>query len=534
MTWRLKDPQANESGKIKWEIVRWTRGKGLDIGCGPYKTYPHFIGVDNKLDEALFQITITPDIRVDSAEKLDIIASQSMDFVFSSHLLEHMLPETVGPTLKEWMRVIKNKGYLVLYLPDEDQYPKCKEESRGILKKEEGCNPDHKWNVNYDRIVEFMKGAGSWDLVDFQTRSQDREYSLFFVFQKVGSGHHFSFKNKVRPIKTCGVVRYGAFGDLIQTSSVLASLKKQGYHITLYTSPPGDVVVKNDPSIDEFHLQDRDQVPNHLLCEFWDWHKKKFDKWVQLSESVEGSLLALPGRTMHEWPPALRHKMLNFNYLEVMHQLAGVPYEANMRFYATEEEKRWARKERAKMGQFCIAWPVAGSSVHKTWGGLDNVIATLMLEFPQVHIVLMGNEAGKLLEQGWEKESRVHRTCGVWSIRQSLAFMDVCDMAIGPETGVMNAAAQLPYPKVVFLSHSTDENLTRDWENTHVLTSDNTVCPGRGKNEAPACHQLHYGWKHCKQTKDGLAQCMEDITVEYATKIIWHVIKWEMEKRGAA
>lgn len=521
MTWRKDDPPGNESAKIRWEIVKYTRGRGLDIGCGSWKQFPHFIGVDNKVDNQLFGQNITPDVTVETAEKLDVFASQSMDFVFSSHLLEHINPESVGACLKEWLRVIKNRGYLVLYLPDEDEYPKI---------GQPGANPDHKWNVNYVRLIDYMKTAGSWDLIDFQKRREDKEYSLYFVFQKVGSGQHFSYRSKTKPAKTCGLVRYGAFGDLVQTSSVLAALKKQGYHITLYTSPPGDAVVKNDPHIDEVHLQDKDQVPNHMLGDFWDWHKKKFDKWVQLSESVEGSMLALPGRSMHEWPPALRHKMLNRNYLEVMHEIAEVPYEPNMRFYATEEEKRWARKERSKMGQFCIAWPVAGSSVHKTWGGMDNIIASLMLDFPQVHVVLIGGEAGKILQQGWEKEPRVHLMCGKWSIRESLAFMDVADMAIGPETGAMNAAAQLPYPKVVFLSHSTDENLTRDWTQTHVLASDNTVCPGRGNNEAPACHQLHYGWKHCKKTSNSIAQCMEDITVEYAWKVIWHVVTWAMEK----
>lgn len=342
----------------------------------------------------------------------------------------------------------------------------------------------------------------------------------------------YSWKDP-KPQKTCGVVRYGAIGDNIQVSSVVAALKKQGYHVTMYCSPPGNEAILRDPNIDEFYIQDKDQVPNHRLQEFWDWHKKKYDKWVQLSESVEGALLTIPGRAPHTWPPALRHKMMNRNYVEFMHEIADVPYELKMRFFATEEEKRWARKERAKMGEFVIAWPLAGSSVHKTWGGLDNVIAALMLEFPKVHVVLMGGPSAKILEQGWEKEPRVHLRSGKWSIRESLAFMDVVDMAIGPETGMMNAAAILPYPKVVFLSHSTHENLTRDWENVHPLASDNTVCPGRGNNVAPACHQLHYGWDYCKKTANSVAQCQEDITIEHAYKVIWHAVTWELEKKAA-
>lgn len=525
MTWKNDDPQGNECGKIKWEIVKWTRGRGLDIGCGPRKTYPHFIGVDNRIDSALYNIPITPDVTVETAQKMDIFASGSMDFCLSSHLLEHMPYDRVALTLREWMRIIKHRGYLVLYLPDEDEYPKV---------GDEWANPDHKWNVNYEKVVDAMRGAGcGWDLIDFQKRKEDKEYSLYFVFQKVGGGNYFSWQ-KDKPKKTCGVVRYGAFGDLLQASSVLAGLKKQGYHITLYTSPPGDNVVKNDPSIDEFYLQDKDQVPNHLLGEFWAYHKKKYDKWVQLSESVEGSMLALPGRAMHEWPPALRHSFLNRNYLEIQHEIAGVPHDPQVRFYPTEDEKAWARKERNRMGEFVIAWSVNGSSVHKTWGGLDNIIAAILLDFPDTQFVLVGGEEGKLLEQGWENEKRVHLRCGKWSIRESLAFMQTVDVAIGPETGVMNSVSMLAYPKVVFLSHSTDENLTRDWVNTHVLESENTVCPGRGNNEAPACHQLHYGYAHCKRTENGVAQCQEDITPERAHRVIWHAIMSERERRGLA
>jgi predicted SAM-dependent methyltransferase len=125
MTWKASDPQCNESAKIKWEIVQYTRGLGVDLGCGPEKLYQHWIGIDNKKDESLFGIPIRSDIGIDSAERLAFFANGALDFVFSSHLLEHIEPERVTGALREWMRILKLKGYLVLYLPDEDQYPKC-------------------------------------------------------------------------------------------------------------------------------------------------------------------------------------------------------------------------------------------------------------------------------------------------------------------------------------------------------------------------------------------------------------------------
>jgi hypothetical protein len=68
--------------------------------------------------------------------------------------------------------------------------------------------------------------------------------------------------------------------------------------------------------------------------------------------------------------------------------------------------------------------------------------------------------------------------------------------------------------KLVFLSHSTHENLTRDWVNTTPLWSANTTCAGRGANAAPACHVLHYGWADCTRDEEtGTAQCQKDISV---------------------
>ena len=548
MVWKADDPQGNESGKIRWEIVRWTRGRGLDVGCGPNKAFPHMIGVDNGADIQLFGHQFKPDVWIDDAADLRLFGTESMDFVFSSHVLEHIPFDKVVKCLKEWLRVIKVNGYLVMYLPDETLYPKV---------GEPGANPDHKWNVSYKLLVELMEKAGHWDLVDWQRRDQGTEYSLFFVFQKKTKGHTFSC-TEPKPEKRAAVVRYGAFGDIVQASSVFKGLKDQGYHVTAYCSPPGSDVILHDPNVDEFYYQDKDQVPNHALGVFWDYHKQKYDKWVNLSESAEGTLLALPGRFLHGTPPQLRHKLANMNYLELQHDAAGIPHRPQVHFYATSDEKSWARTLREKMGNCTIVWSLAGSSVHKTWPFVDSIIAALLLEFPHLHVVLVGGPAAVLLEQGWFKvgddgqpirdeagrkvqvDPRVHPVSGDWSIRQTMAFSQVADIVIGPETGVLNAVSHEPNTKVVFLSHSSHENLTRDWDNTHVLWADRTHCPGRGANEAPACHQLHYGWDHCKNAlgddgkPSGIAQCQMDITPEAAHRVIWHVITEALKEHKAA
>lgn len=307
-----------------------------------------------------------------------------------------------------------------------------------------------------------------------------------------------------KPEKTCAVVRYGAFGDLIQASSLYPILKKQGYHITLYTTEGGNEIALNDPHIDKIIIQGTEQVPNLALPLFWKALKAKYDKFINLSESVEGTLLALEGRAPHGWPHALRHKMLNVNYNEFMHDLAGLPYEFSQKFYPTDFEKSWAVGEKKRIGGKVILWSLSGSAVHKTWPYLDNVIARLMMDNPEAKVVLVGDELCQLLEQGWENEPRVIRRSGKWSIRQSLAFAQVADIVVGPETGLMNAVGFEDMPKVIMLSHSSVENLTKHWKNTVSLEAKNTVCF--------PCHQMHYSFDFCFQDeKTGTARCQADI-----------------------
>lgn len=514
MTWSLENSKNDEASKIRWELVPYFRGQCLDIGCGPYRVFPHFIGVDNGDHWGHFD-----NVRVEDAEKLPLFASAQVDLAFSSHLLEHFEYEKVPSVLKEWMRVTKIGGYLILYLPDEDQYPKCGTEY---------ANKDHKWDVSYDKLIAVMeKLECGWDLVDYQVRSETDEYSLFFVFRKEpGRQHKYSFRN-AKPAKTAAVVRYGAIGDMIQTSSIFPALKEQGYHVTLYCqSGQGYETVKHDPHIDRFIVQEKDSVPPQFLGEFLKYTAKKYDKFINLSESVEVSLLAAPGRTAWYWPNEARAVHMDRNYLEWTHLIAGVPGPYRPKFYSTVEEKSWARKQKERFGSRNVLWSLAGSSGHKVWPHLDEIIDRIMRTYPDTHVVLVGDETCKLLEQGWgrfddekndlvETVSRVHLRSGKWSIRESMAFAEVANLIIGTETGLLNAAGSLETPKIITLSHSSPEMLTKHWRNTIALQQPKGVgCP-----KSP-CRQLHGAdntnpWADCPQHEEtGTALCQYEISPE--------------------
>jgi SAM-dependent methyltransferase len=128
------------------------------------KAFPHFIGVDNGHHWG----TAGADVAVKTCEDLSIFAGQSMDFVFSSHLLEHI--QDTKAALKEWWRVLKVGGRLVLYLPHKDLYPNC---------GTPGANPDHKHDFMPEDIEGIMKEIGGWDMLRNETRAETNEYSVF-------------------------------------------------------------------------------------------------------------------------------------------------------------------------------------------------------------------------------------------------------------------------------------------------------------------------------------------------------------------
>ena len=504
--WSIENSRNNEARKICWEFVPYFHGRILDIGAGPYPVFPHVTVLDNGDHWGVHGQGIAAD-----AQKLDMLASRSWDTVFSSHLLEHIPYDDVPATLREWCRVVRDDGHLCLYLPDEDQYPEVGHKH---------ANADHKWNVNFDRVIAAMEQVErGWDLIDYQVRSETDEYSLWFVFKlSKGREHKFSYRDP-KPEKTAAVVRYGAIGDQIMASSIFPGLKAQGFHVTVYCQDnDGYQAIKTDPNVDRFIIQGKDEVPPQFLGEFWNYTRKRYDKWINLCESVEATLLAAPGSTEWEWPNEVRAKYCDRNYLEFTHELAGVPPPYQPKFYSTESERAWARDKARSYGKRNILWSLAGSSGHKVWPWLDQMIARVMLEYPDTDVVLVGDESCQILEVGWENERRVHRQSGKWSIRESMAFAEVADLIIGTETGLLNAAGSMDAWKIITLSHSSPNMLTKWWKNVIPLEQPEGVgCERRWEANGGACRMLHGAsnrdpWEVCPQDQEtGTALCQVSI-----------------------
>jgi len=91
----------------------------LHVGCGPqYKS--EIKGFDNdNWKEIRFDIDekVNPDI-VGTLIDMSKVETGSVDAIFSSHNIEHVFPHEVPIVLKEFYRVLKDDGMVVLACPD--------------------------------------------------------------------------------------------------------------------------------------------------------------------------------------------------------------------------------------------------------------------------------------------------------------------------------------------------------------------------------------------------------------------------------
>lgn len=513
MTWRADGPQGNETGKIHDRIAPYVSGRGLDLGCGWWKLKVPKISPGDfclGVDGAYHGMAPDVDIHCD-VTNLDLFADESFDYVYSSHTLEDM--PYPGVVLKEWWRLIKPDGRLILYLPLakavakelglanwENFYP-----NRG----EPHANPHHEHDYSPQEIEVLVAACGPVEVLLSEVRGEGDEYSFLQVFRKLGTAN--SPKVVVRqPAKRALVVRYGAIGDIIQATPVFRQLKREGYHVTLNCTNYAKDILKHNPNVDEFMVQVKEYVENkgENLNNYWKAVGKGYDRFVNLTGSAEESLLTAD-KWVYKWSTDIRNKHPELDEASVLHNAlehcrkkAGDTnyYDQHLRYggydpttmpiedrrgelFFSDQEALMAHAFRARYAnRFVILWSLAGSSYHKIYPYFHLVLTELTAKNPDVLIVSVGDSECRLLERA--PSTRYFPRSGIWELRTSMLMTKWVDLVVGPETGILNAAGCFDTPKITLLSHSKHENLCSLWENDYCLAPQGAFCY--------PCHTLHY------------------------------------------
>lgn len=117
---------------------QYCNGIGIDIGAG-YWPLPGALPVDNQRGPGVEHI-------------ISDFEENSLDYVFSSHCLEHIEESQWREALLEWISKLKNNGILFLYLP----HPECEIWHPGTP----FVGDSHKWIPTPQVIKDFLTANG--------------------------------------------------------------------------------------------------------------------------------------------------------------------------------------------------------------------------------------------------------------------------------------------------------------------------------------------------------------------------------------
>lgn len=172
--------QISETSVFRHLFVDYCQGNGIDLGYGGDPIVPSAITVD--LPNQYANVGTLPRNLSGDARDLYWFNDEVLSWVFSSHLLEDF--ENTEEVLREWLRVIKPGGYLLLLLPEQRVYVEC---------CRNGCyppNPNHKkadFGIAY--VKEVLQKIGvpvikDWTAEELSSQTGKPEYNFAIIARK--------------------------------------------------------------------------------------------------------------------------------------------------------------------------------------------------------------------------------------------------------------------------------------------------------------------------------------------------------------
>ncbi len=108
----------SETAKCRERLQGYCTGIGIDLGFGGDPITSQALCFD--LPSPYANVGMHRQHFAGDARDLSVFMPDAFDFVFSSHLLEDF--EDTEMVLREWVRVLKPGGNLIIYCPDEIIY----------------------------------------------------------------------------------------------------------------------------------------------------------------------------------------------------------------------------------------------------------------------------------------------------------------------------------------------------------------------------------------------------------------------------
>jgi len=211
---RMRDPNF---------INKYFVGVGLDIGG-----LPDPLSIYQELFCQMGDVR-TWDWDDGDAQYLKSLGNDAVDFVHSSHCLEHLVDPFIG--LKNWMRVTKPGGYIIVTVPDEDLYeqgewpPTFNKDHKNSFT----INKNTSWCDKSVNVIDLLTSLGdSADIIKIELLTSSYRYELP------------RYDQTLTPVAECGIEfiirkrQIGEMGDISLRNPAIEVTENMRIHLNQY------------------------------------------------------------------------------------------------------------------------------------------------------------------------------------------------------------------------------------------------------------------------------------------------------------
>lgn len=174
---------TSETSKYRHITATFCMGDGVDIGSSGDPVVPHAIQVDLETPYCPLIGDYPIHLRLDGAREITkVFKPGSLDFIYSSHLLEDFTSIEQEVIVLDWMSLIRAGGYLVILLPDKERWQRALAAGQppNDAHKHEGT-PGELTRVVLHNAAYLHEG---WEIV-MDACPDDNDYGIVFIAKKV-------------------------------------------------------------------------------------------------------------------------------------------------------------------------------------------------------------------------------------------------------------------------------------------------------------------------------------------------------------
>jgi SAM-dependent methyltransferase len=166
----------SETSKHRHLCLEYCKGNGVDLGSSGDPVVPWAIQVELPAEQYKIYNVTRPVVESIQwrGSALDLpFKDHTLDFVHSSHLLEDFADW--GPPLREWDRVLKPGGHMIIAVPDHQRF-------RAAVARGQGDNLSHKHESHVGELTKYLR---TYEVLhDAFVTDHPHEYSILYVGRK--------------------------------------------------------------------------------------------------------------------------------------------------------------------------------------------------------------------------------------------------------------------------------------------------------------------------------------------------------------